>query len=415
MNSARRAYFYLREKRKQTALLFFFFLLFMGLILGCLYYESRVELEKKKLAQKVGATLVVGRERDIHKLVTDRQDMITEGQIHHLSLGEEHVHDSFEDSKIECIERSGQVRVIGEDIRAYWGSWKDFTVEDAKEFNYTQEDVGEMKPEYLHIKAMTHPENEIGFREKEEVLLEGRFPKEGETNYAIISKKVAEESGKKLGDAITIKWDNQNKATLDIIGIQSQNTEDVFPMWADPVNRIYTDIATLETLTGEKAYNEVRFVLKDAQDMENFKKRAKTVFSEEKYLLMEDAAVYARGVQSIESSGQTARIAKWVLLAAEMVVFLLLTLWQLGGRYREMGILLAMGEKKTGVLFQLFLEMFFPMAAAFVIVMVVGLIIAGVEVSVLLFSSNVLVFLAATAIPSLYILAKHPSELLIHR
>lgn len=415
MNSVRRAYFYLREKRKQTALLFFFFLLFMGLILGCLYYESRVELEKKKLAQKVGATLVVGRERNIHKLVTDRQDMIAEGQIHHLSMGREHEHDSFQDSEIERIERSGQVRVMGEDVRAYWGSWKDFTMEDAKEFDYMQDDIDEMKPEYLHIKAMTHPENEIRFREKEEVLLEGRFPKEGEKNYAIISKKVAEESGKNLGDTITIKWDNQKKVTLDIIGIQSQNTEDSFPMWADPVNRIYTGIETLEVLTGEKAYNEVRFVLKDAQDMESFEERARTVFSEEKYLLMEDAAVYARGVQSIESNGQTAGIAKWVLLAAEMVVLLLLALWQLGSRYREMGILLAMGEKKTGILFQIFLEMFLPMMAAFAIVMVAGLGIADGKVSALLFISNVLVFLTATVIPSLYILAKHPSELIIHR
>lgn len=415
MNSVRRAYFYLREKRKQTALLFFFFLLFMGLIFGCLYYESRVELEKKKLAQKVGATLVVGRERNIHKLATDRQDMIVEGQIHHLSMGGEHEHDSFEDSEIERIERSGQVRVMGEDVRAYWGSWKDFTMEDAKEFDYMQDDIDEMKPEYLHIKAMTHPENEIRFREKEEVLLEGRFPKEGEKNYAIISKKVAEESGKNLGDTIIIKWDNQKKVTLDIIGIQSQNTEDSFPMWADPVNRIYTGIETLEVLTGEKAYNEVRFVLKDAQDMENFEERARTVFSEEKYLLMEDAAVYARGVQSIESNGQTAGIAKWVLLAAEMVVLLLLTLWQLGSRYREMGILLAMGEKKTGILFQIFLEMFLPMMAAFAIVMVAGLGIADGKVSALLFISNVLVFLTATVIPSLYILAKHPSELIIHR
>lgn len=415
MNSVRRAYFYLREKRKQTTLLFFFFLLFMGLIFGCLYYESRVELEKKKLAKKVGATLVVGRERNIHKLVTDRQDMITEGQIHHLSLEGEHEHDSFEDSEIERIERSGQVRVMGEDVRAYWGSWKDFTMEDAKEFDYMQDDIDEMKPEYLHIKAMTHPENEIRFREKEEVLLEGRFPKEGEKNYAIISKKVAEESGKNLGDTITIKWDNQKKVTLDIIGIQSQNTEDSFPMWADPVNRIYTGIETLEVLTGEKAYNEVRFVLKDAQDMENFEERARTVFSEEKYLLMEDAAVYARGVQSIESSGQTAGIAKWVLLATEMVVLLLLALWQLGSRYREMGILLAMGEKKTGILFQIFLEMCLPMMAAFAIVMVAGLVIADGKVSALLFISNVLVFLTATVIPSLYILAKHPSELIIHR
>lgn len=415
MNGVRRAYFYLREKRKQTALLFFFFLLFMGLIFGCLYYESRVELEKKKLAQKVGATLVVGIERNIHKLVTDRQDMIAEGQIHHLSMGGEHEHDSFEDSEIERIERSGQVRVIGEDVRAYWGSWKDFTMEDAKEFDYMQDDIDEMKPEYLHIKAMTHPENEIRFREKKEVLLEGRFPKEGEKNYAIISKKVAEESGKNLGDTITIKWDNQKKVTLDIIGIQSQNTEDSFPMWADPVNRIYTGIETLEVLTGEKAYNEVRFVLKDAQDMESFEERARTVFSEEKYLLMEDAAVYARGVQSIESNGQTAGIAKWVLLAAEMVVLLLLALWQLGSRYREMGILLAMGEKKTGILFQIFLEMFLPMMAAFAIVMVAGLVIADGKVSALLFISNVLVFLTATVIPSLYILAKHPSELIIHR
>lgn len=415
MNSVRRAYFYLREKRKQTTLLFFFFLLFMGLIFGCLYYESRVELEKKKLAKKVGAALVVGRERNIHKLVTDRQDMIAEGQIHHLSMGGEHEHDSFEDSEIERIERSGQVRVMGEDVRAYWGSWKDFTMEDAKEFDYMQDDIDEMKPEYLHIKAMTHPENEIRFREKEEVLLEGRFPKEGEKNYAIISKKVAEESGKNLGDTITIKWDNQKKVTLDIIGIQSQNTEDSFPMWTDPVNRIYTGIETLEVLTGEKAYNEVRFVLKDAQDMENFEERARMVFSEEKYLLMEDAAVYARGVQSIESNGQTAGIAKWVLLAAEMVVLLLLALWQLGSRYREMGILLAMGEKKTGILFQIFLEMFLPMMAAFAIVMVAGLVIADGKVSALLFISNVLVFLTATVIPGLYILAKHPSELIIHR
>lgn len=415
MNSVRRAYFYLREKRKQTALLFFFFLLFMGLIFGCLYYESRVELEKKKLAKKVGAALVVGRERNIHKLVTDRQDMISEGQIHHLSMGREHEHDSFEDSEIERIERSGQVRVIGEDVRAYWGSWKDFTMEDAKEFDYMQDDIDEMKPEYLHIKAMTHPENEIRFHEKEEVLLEGRFPKEGEKNYAIISKKVAEESGKNLGDTITIKWDNQKKVTLDIIGIQSQNTEESFPMWADPVNRIYTGIETLEVLTGEKAYNEVRFVLKDAQDMENFEERARTVFSEEKYLLMEDAAAYARGVQSIESNGQTAGIAKWVLLAAEMVVLLLLALRQLGSRYKEMGILLAMGEKKTGILFQIFLEMFLPMMAASAIVMVAGLVIADGKVSAFLFISNVLVFLTATVIPSLYILAKHPSELIIHR
>ena len=186
-------------------------------------------------------------------------------------------------------------------------------------------------------------------------------------------------------------------------------------MWADPVNRIYTGIETLEVLTGEKAYNEVRFVLKDAQDMENFEERARTVFSEEKYLLMEDAAAYARGVQSIESNGQTAGIAKWVLLAAEMVVLLLLALWQLGSRYKEMGILLAMGEKKTGILFQIFLEMFLPMMAASAIVMVAGLVIADGKVSAFLFISNVLVFLTATVIPSLYILAKHPSELIIHR
>lgn len=414
MNSVRRACFRLYEKRKQTALIFSLLLLFMGLIMVCLYYESKVEDEKEKLAQSTGAALIVGRGRNLQELVTDRQDMITEEQIHHLSVGEEHENNSFKDSEIERIERSGQVRVIGEDVRAYWGSWKDFTLEDAKEFNYTQEDIDEMKPEYLHIKAMAHPENEIRFREKEEVLLEGRFPKEGETHYAIISKKMAEESGKGLGDTITIGWDNRNQETLDIIGIQSQNTKDYFPMWADPVNRIYTDITILETLTGEKAYNEVRFVLKDAQDMEDFKKRAETVFDSKKYLLMEDTAVYARGVQSIENSGQTARIAKWVLLAAEMVVLLLLAFWQMGSRCREMGILLAMGEKKAGILLQLFVEMFLPMTVAFLLVMAAGFGVMDMAKGAILSALNILVLLIATVVPGVYILAKHPAELIVH-
>lgn len=411
MNSVKRACFRLREKRKQTAFLFFLFLLFMGLLLGCLYYESHVEEEKKKLAEKVGATLVVGRKRDFHKLPTDRKDLITEAQIHHLSANREQGHGFHGTEETKCVERSGTARVTAEDMRAFWGM---FSVEDAVEFGYSQEDIDEMKERYMHIKAMEHPADEIHFREKEEVLLEGRFPEAGETDYAIISKKVAEENGKKLGDTITLTWENGNKVTLEVIGLHSHNMKDIFPMWMDPVNCIYTDIQTLESLTGEKAYNEVRFVLKDAQDMERFKARAENIFDTEKYQFLEDDAAYERGAQGIESSGQTAGIAKWIVLAAGLLVFLLLTFWQMGTRYREMGILLAMGEKKSGILLQLFWEQLIPMTAAFVIASGVYVGVGGKPGGLLLLFADVLVVFAAIMMPGVYILVRHPSELLVH-
>lgn len=401
MNSMRRAYFHLIEKRKQTALLFSLFLLFMGLILSCLYYESIAEEEKGELAEKTGAALIVGRQADFHKLPTERDGMITEAQIDQLS----------EIEGIARVELAGRARVIGKDVRAYWGMFRE---EDAEEYGYMQEDIDEMKPEYLHIKGITCPENEIDFREGKEVLLEGRFPKRGETGYAIISKKVAKESEKSLGDTITIKGDNGNETALKIIGIQSQNTEDYFPMWTDPVNRIYTDIKTLERLTGEKAYNEVRFILKDARDMKKLKTKAEQVFHREQYSFLEDTIVYDRGVQSIESIGQTAKVAKWVILIAEMFVFLLLIFWQFGDRYREIGVLLSIGEKKSGILLQLFLEMFIPMMTAFLMVSVIGVVLINITVGMFVFVSNILVLLFAVVIPGMCILKKHPSELLVH-
>lgn len=398
MSSVRRACSHIREKWRQTALIFVLFVLFMGLGLGCLYYESRVEEEKKKLAQKTGAALVVGRERERHK--TDREDMITLGQIEQLSDTEE----------VERIEVLGKARVSGEDVRAYWGFFEE---NDMERYDWRKELATELKREYLHIIGADNPAGNIRFREKKEVLLEGRFPKEGETRYAIITKKMAEENKKNLGDRITIKGDHGSKATLTIIGIQSQNFEEQLPMWADPCNRIYTDVNTMETITGEKAYNEVRFILKNAQDMEAFKAKAKEVFDAEKYLLMEDIAAYERGAQGIDSSGQTAGIAKWIILAADIVIFLLLTFWQMESRFREMGILLAMGEKKSGILFQIFLEMLMPMMAALVIVVGVGIGLMSVSGGGLLFISNILAVLIATIIPGMYILTKHPSELLV--
>ncbi len=145
----------------------------------------------------------------------------------------------------------------------------------------------------------------------------------------------------------------------------------------DPMNQMYVSNETLAdfaTEDGTVSASSVVYSLKDPSEVEAFKQKAKSVSSVDwdTFTLDANDAAYQKMVGPIEQVASFSKSVVYLVSIAGGLILALLILLSVRERRKEMGILMAMGEKRSKLMSQLLVETFAIAAVAFLITYATG-------------------------------------------
>lgn len=216
-------------------------------------------------------------------------------------------------------------------------------------------------------------------------IIDGRSitPEDKDQKVALVEKQLAEQNNLQVGDQLKIQaQDDTSTIDLEIIGIYEtssidSNMESAPPLF-HPSNKVYVSYGSLKEFSENKEtkgapIDQAIYYLNDPNHIEDFKAEGKkTSIDFDLFKLDAHDALYRKMVGPIENVAST---SKWIIylvsFAGAIILGLIITL-AIKERRKELGILLAIGEKKGKLIGQLLVEVLCIAALAFSLSVVTG-------------------------------------------
>ncbi|EDN8094411.1 FtsX-like permease family protein [Listeria monocytogenes] len=185
-------------------------------------------------------------------------------------------------------------------------------------------------------------------------------------NVAMVEENLAEENDWKVGDSFTVtSSDGNTKVTLKIVGIY-KTTDSGSDMaqnfsFLNPYNKVYVPYTVANTIKGSNYKNTVDsavYTMDDAANISAFEKEAKKVDSIDWDTFKLDAndTLYQQMIGPINSVTSFSKNVVYIVSIAGALILGLLVMMQVRDRKYEMGVLLAIGEKRGKLIAQFFVE-----------------------------------------------------------
>ncbi|HBZ6377014.1 TPA: ABC transporter permease [Listeria monocytogenes] len=185
-------------------------------------------------------------------------------------------------------------------------------------------------------------------------------------NVAMVEENLAEENDWKVGDSFTVtSSDGNTKVTLKIVGIY-KTTDSGSDMaqnfsFLNPYNKVYVPYTVANTIKGSDYKNTVDsavYTMDDAANISTFEKEAKKVDSIDWDTFKLDAndTLYQQMIGPINSVASFSKNVVYIVSIAGALILGLLVMMQVRDRKYEMGVLLAIGEKRGKLIAQFFVE-----------------------------------------------------------
>ncbi|HDZ6931189.1 TPA: ABC transporter permease [Listeria monocytogenes] len=185
-------------------------------------------------------------------------------------------------------------------------------------------------------------------------------------NVAMVEENLAEENDWKVGDSFTVtSSDGNTKVTLKIVGIY-KTTDSGSDMaqnfsFLNPYNKVYVPYTVANTIKGSDYKNTVDsavYTMDDAANISAFEKEAKKVDSIDWDTFKLDAndTLYQQMIGPINSVASFSKNVVYIVGIAGALILGLLVMMQVRDRKYEMGVLLAIGEKRGKLIAQFFVE-----------------------------------------------------------
>ncbi|AVU89982.1 TPA: ABC transporter permease [Listeria monocytogenes] len=185
-------------------------------------------------------------------------------------------------------------------------------------------------------------------------------------NVAMVEENLAEENDWKVGDSFTVtSSDGNTKVTLKIVGIY-KTTDSGSDMaqnfsFLNPYNKVYVPYTVANTIKGSNYKNTVDsavYTMDDAANISAFEKEAKKVDSIDWDTFKLDAndTLYQQMIGPINSVASFSKNVVYIVSIAGALILGLLVMMQVRDRKYEMGVLLAIGEKRGKLIAQFFVE-----------------------------------------------------------
>ncbi|EGA1314850.1 ABC transporter permease [Listeria monocytogenes] len=185
-------------------------------------------------------------------------------------------------------------------------------------------------------------------------------------NVAMVEENLAEENDWKVGDSFTVtSSDGNTKVTLKIVGIYktTDSRSDMAQNFSflNPYNKVYVPYTVANTIKGSNYKNTVDsavYTMDDAANISAFEKEAKKVDSIDWDTFKLDAndTLYQQMIGPINSVASFSKNVVYIVSIAGALILGLLVMMQVRDRKYEMGVLLAIGEKRGKLIAQFFVE-----------------------------------------------------------
>ncbi len=229
-------------------------------------------------------------------------------------------------------------------------------------------------------------------------IIEGAVFSEGTTELqCVISSELATFNELSVGDSITLANPNNEDETytMSVVGVYEKAPEQGdmssqfgFTM-SDPANEIYLSYNALESLVGkseEKNADDTSLVLRNSldatytfanvEDYEVFAEEVYTLGLDDNYVVSSsDINAFENSLVPLETLSTTAGYFLVVILLIGAVILIVLNIFNVRERKYEIGVLTAMGMKKSKVALQFVTEIFIVTICA----VIIGVIVGGVS------------------------------------
>ncbi|SCA84296.1 hypothetical protein BGLY_0473 [Bacillus glycinifermentans] len=204
---------------------------------------------------------------------------------------------------------------------------------------------------------------------------------------AVIEKNLAEENDLTVGDTIKVKASTDENTTikLKIVGIykttasgdnQAQNFS-----FLNPYNKIYTPYTAASALKGDNyknAIDEAVYNMDDASNIDSFIAAAKkTGIDLDTFTLDANDQLYQQMVGPIENVASFSKNVVYLVTIAGAVILGLIVMMSIRERKYEMGVLMAIGEKRWKLIGQFLTEILMIASIAVALSALTGNFIAG--------------------------------------
>lgn len=207
-------------------------------------------------------------------------------------------------------------------------------------------------------------------------IKEGRMVTEGDVDVCVISEELAGQDHLSIGDVLRFNdYHDPSGATVyaaEIVGIY-QTQQYMSPLMSGDTYRsenvIFTDLRfpeKAEGAEGDPCFEHAYFQVEDVDRYDEVKAAVQSVNIDwERYDLIDRNGNISTMSSNFNDLEKISNLLIFVTALASFVILLLIFLFWVKNRSREIGILLSLGMKKAGILGQLFLEAILIAAFAF--------------------------------------------------
>ncbi|MFC0234006.1 ABC transporter permease [Vagococcus entomophilus] len=209
------------------------------------------------------------------------------------------------------------------------------------------------------------------------------------TNNVVIEKSLADANSLKVGDKFTISnpTDETTTYTVTIKGIYKVSSSSSDSSlgnnfnFLNPSNTIYTSYTFANTLKGSSykdTVDSVSYTLSDPAKMDTFVAAAKKLIDTESFSIETNDQVYQQMIQPISNVSSFAKNIVLLVTVAGIIILALIVMMMIRERRYEIGVLLSIGESRTKMILQFFVELFMIMVVALVIATFSGRVVGNV-------------------------------------
>ncbi|MEC2062250.1 ABC transporter permease [Bacillus inaquosorum] len=392
MNFIKRAFWNMKAKKGKTLLQLFVFTVICVFVLSGLTIQSAAQKSSELARQELGGSVT---------LQVDRQKQMEKQQ----DSGEKR---SFESTPIKVSDANKLAAL--DHVKSYnyttsasanagnfdaieSSSSSDSSSSSSSSNNKNSQGGGQGGPQMvqadLSIEGVISTALVDDFSDGDSKITDGRAITKSDVGkkVTVINETLAEENDLSVGDSITIEsaTDEDTTVKLKIVGIykttssgddQAQNFS-----FLNPYNKLYTPYTATAALKGGDYKNTIDsavYYMDDAKNIDAFVKAAKkTSIDFDTFTLNTNDQLYQQMVGPIENVASFSKNVVYLVSVAGAVILGLIVMMSIRERKYEMGVLMAIGEKRWKLIGQFLTEILIVAVIAIGIASLTGNLVAN--------------------------------------
>ncbi|WP_243387458.1 ABC transporter permease [Bacillus kexueae] len=394
MNFLKRAFLSVKARKGKSILMLFVLSVIFVLVVSGLSIQSAAEKSSDLAREQLGGEVTL--EYDVQKAMENTEtDSEAEGQqrrapIQSSPIPVEQAEDLLNSSYIKSYNFYSNSIAIAESFEPVEEEVEEETTTENTRFQNGQGGGNARFEADVTTRGVTFSEILSTFTDGTATLLEGRHITEEDegANVVMIEQTLAENNELAIGDTITISSTEEEgtEVTLEIVGIYetTATTDGQLASFAFsiPNNVLYVPHTVSTALKGEDSagtIDQAVYYMADPAYIDSFIEEAEAngVVDFTQYTLDANDQLYQQMVGPIENVASFSSNTVFVITIAGAIILSLIVMMSIRERTYEMGVLLAIGEKKWKLIGQFLVEIIIIAALSLGVASVSGNVIAN--------------------------------------